>query len=760
MVATVTVLFVLATAHGAPASFKQLRVGSAVVSLPANWTALGPQVPVWLHLHGAPAVVEEQFAASGAAGVLVNVTLPGLSKVYADRFAGATALAELLRETEAALRAESPAQLWRLGRLTVSSFSAGFGGVRAMLREPAAFDRIAALVMADSIYCGYAGEAAAKQVDEELMAGFLRFAEAAVKGEKRLVISHSAQVPEGYASTTETADFLIRKLGGSRSAETQEWPGGLSLESSFRQGGVEIFGFAGVGPEDHMRHLRTIGALMERVAPAVARAAASVAELQAQIEALVTHPRFSGALWGVKIISLESGATLYTHHADRLMSPASNSKLYTGALALDRLGGDYRIATPIFGTAKPDASGRLAGDVIVSGRGDPSWKVRRSNRKFAEIFAPFVAALEQAGVKHITGDLVADTTWFRGLPNGSGWTADDLNDDYGAEISAITIEENYAELRVTPAATVGAPCVVEFLHPHTGLVIDNRIVTAAKGTTRRIEVRRIFGENVVHLFGEVPLGTTPDPIEVTVPRPAQWFAAALKAELAERGIRVDGAARSLRWPDAPATNGDSVKLGEVVSPPLRDLVTAFMKPSQNLETDLIFGHVGETLRAPDAPARQTTEDAGVRGLREFLVARGLPADEVRFEEGSGLSRNNLTTANATIALLRMMATHQEAAAFTASLPIAGVDGSLRRRMKGTPAADNVRAKTGTLRYANALSGYVTTAAGERLAFSLMLNRYVPPAGRRATDELDEIAVALARFTARSVAAGDAETPPR
>ncbi len=755
-------VLVLGSTAGAAdsAAFKQLKAEGAVVSLPGGWQAKGPEIPVWLHLHGAPAVVEAQFAASGAPGVLVNVTLPGLSKVYADRFAAPGALATLLQTVEKTLRAESSSQPWRLGRLTISSFSAGFGGVRAMLREPAAFERIAGLVMADSLYCGYSGDPGAKQVDEELMAGFLRFAEAAVKGEKRLVISHSAQVPEGYASTTETADYLIRKLGGTRTADAREWPGGLNLQSTFRKGGAEIFGFAGTGPEDHMRHLRAMGALMERGASAMLPAAASVAELQAQLESLVTHPRFRGALWGVKIVSLESGATLFEHHADRLMSPASNSKLYSGALALDRLGGDYRIVTPIFGTVKPDAAGRLAGDVIVSGRGDPSWKVRRSNRKFAEIFAPFVAALEKAGVKHITGDLVADTTWFRGLPNGSGWTADDLNDDYGAEISAITLEENYAELRVTPAATAGAPCTVEFMHPHTGLVIDNRLVTAPKGTTRRIEVRRIFGENVVHLFGEVPLGTTPDPIEVTVPRPAQWFAAALKAALIERGIRVDGAARSLRWPDAPATNGDSVELGEVVSPPMRELVTAFMKPSQNLETDLIFGHVGETLRAPDAPARQTTEDAGVRALREFLVARGLPADEVRFEEGSGLSRNNLTTANATIALLRVMATHKEAEAFAASLPIAGVDGTLRRRLRGTPAEGNLRAKTGTLRYANALSGYVTTAAGERLAVSLMLNRYVSPSGRRAADELDEIAVALARFTAGSVAAGDAETPPR
>ena len=262
-----------------------------------------------------------------------------------------------------------------------------------------------------------------------------------------------------------------------------------------------------------------------------------------------------------------------------------------------------------------------------------------------------------------------------------------------------------------------------------------------------MEAVRLTGENVVHVFGELPVGDKAEILDVTVPRPAAWFAAALREALARKGIRVAGGARSVRWPDAPAGGATSVKLGEVKSPPLRELVTALMKPSQNLETDLLFAHLGEVRRVADAPAvpgARTSEEYGVAALQEFLKKSGLPADEVRFEEGSGLSRNNLTTANAT---------HREAKSFGESLPIAGVDGSLKRRMKGTPAEGNVRAKTGSLRYANALSGYVTTAAGERLAFSLMLNRSVPPAGRTARDDLDDIAVMLAQFAGRSDAAG-------
>ena len=731
-------------------TFKQLRVGQAVVSVPAHWTTLGPEIPVWLHLHGAPATVESGFASIGAPGLLINVTLPGLSKVYADYFADPNAFPVLLQEAETALRNASTTQPWRLGRLTVSSFSAGFGGVRQLLAQPGAFDRIATLVMADSIYCGYTGPVGEHRVDPALMAGFLRYAQLAADGRKRLLITHSRQVPEGYASTTETAEYLIAQLGGIRSFEPQDWSGGLRWLSSFTQGQCDIFGFDGDGPEDHMRHLRAIGSFYERVAsPPTPRAATSLEDLRAQLAAHLAQPRFGQALWGVKVVSLDSGRTLFEDHADRLQSPASNSKLYTAALALDRFGGDYRIVTPLLASSAVGPDGTVRGDMMVSGRGDPSWRSPPKRAEFWKTFEPFVAALQRAGVRRITGDLVADATYFQMAPNGAGWTADDLNDYYGAEISAITLEDNYVELRIAPGATAGSPAALTWLQPHAGLVLDNRVMTTAKGGPRRIDARRIFGENVVHVFGEMPLEAAAYVEDVTVPRPANWFAVALHAALARAGIAVEGQPRSVRWPDAPAAGPAAVKLGEVVSPPLRELVTGFMKPSQNLETDLIFAHVGETRREAATPATRSSEQLAVAALREFLQANQLPVEDVRFEEGAGLSRNNLTTANATVALLACMARHRESAAFRDALPIAGVDGTLRRRMKATAAEGNVRAKTGTLRYANSLSGYVTSAGQERLAFSVMLNRAVVPPGRNSRDDVDAIAVMLAAFAGRS-----------
>lgn len=484
-----------------------------------------------------------------------------------------------------------------------------------------------------------------------------------------------------------------------------------------------------------------------------AAGAATIEELQGRIDAFVGQEKFTGALWSIEVASLDTGRTLYQHHARRRMRPASNSKLYAGALALDTLGGAYRIRTPLLGTGPVDSAGVLAGDLVIAGRGAPDWNPRDAKKDFWTAFEPFVAELKRAGVKHIRGDIVADATWLRGPPHGASWTVDDMADYYGAEISAVTLEENYVDLHVTPGAKPGDPVKVDVLQPLSGLEFRNELTTVSAadhqklGERRGVRVLRLPGETMVRLQGAVAAGGKVIQGEATAPRPAQWFAVALREALLKAGITVDGKARSLRWPEAPALA--TVEIGAIVSAPLRDLVRGFMVPSQNLETDLIFAHTGEMRRPPGTPEWVRSDELAVDLLDAFTQKLGIPRDEVIFDEGSGLSRNNLTTAAATVALLKHMATHRETEAFLASLPVAGVDGTLAKRMKGTAAEKNVRAKTGGLRWAATLSGHVTTAAGERLVFSLMLNRHRGTTERPARAEIDEIAVMLAEFAGKS-----------
>ena len=479
---------------------------------------------------------------------------------------------------------------------------------------------------------------------------------------------------------------------------------------------------------------------------------ATLAELQQRLAEQVNHPRFAAGSMGVKIVSLDTGKTLFEHDAGKLFSPASNSKLYTMALALDKLGGDYRIKTSLYAAANPDRRGTLKGDLIVYGRGDPTINARLNDGDIFKALEPLVAALTNAGVKRIRGDLVGDDSFIHGPPYGSGWAWDDTQNYYGAEISALTINDNTLQIIVKPSASNGAPCRIELSPATKYLVVSNRTQTVSSGR-RSLNFYRPIESNVLYVTGQMPLGETNHTDDVTMHNPAGLFVAFFRETLARHGLKVSGKSRTANWLDQQAKPRDLsklVELGFVESLPMRDIDREVMKPSQNLYTDLVLAHIGALEQNSEDRWHQTTEDVGIRELRKFLEKAGVPRGDVQFEEGSGLSRNNLTTPNATIALLQYMSRHAEADAYLNALPIAGMDGTLRSRMKNTPAAGNVRAKTGTLRWANSLSGHVKTAAGERLIFSIMLNRYNAPDNEHSgRAEIDKIAVMLAGFTERS-----------
>ena len=477
---------------------------------------------------------------------------------------------------------------------------------------------------------------------------------------------------------------------------------------------------------------------------------ATLAELRQRLADHIGQPKYAAALWGVKIVSLDSGKTVFEQNPQKLFSPASNSKLYTVALALDRLGADYRIKTSLYAKAAPNGAGTIKGDLIVYGRGDPAINARLHGGDIYKALQPLVCALTNAGVKRIAGDLVGDESYFRGPPLGSGWVWDDLEYYYGAEISALTINDNTLQATVKPGVRVGAQCQVTLQPTTAWLSFSNRTETAEKGAPRRIHLYHPLCQNIIYVSGQMPIDDSGYTNEVTMHNPAGLFVSLFKQALTRQGIKVSGKVRSMNWLDREAQPFDRdklVELGTVESLPLRDIAREVQKPSQNLYTDLLLAHVGEQSRMADTPAGQTSEDLGIRELNKFLAQAGVKPGETIFEEGSGLSRDNLTTPNAAVTLLQFMNRHQCAQVYLDALPIAGVDGTLRSRMKGTPAAGNVRAKTGTLRWANSMSGHVTTAAGEHLVFSLMVNRYYE--SRPARGDLDTIGVLLASFTGRT-----------
>lgn len=520
-----------------------------------------------------------------------------------------------------------------------------------------------------------------------------------------------------------------------------------------------------------LRSLLLVCLLWQPVCPTFAQptnAPATLAELQQRLTDLVTQPRFAAGTFGVKVVSLDTGKTLFAHDAEKLLSPASNCKIYTMAMVLDKLGGDYRIKTSLYSTAKPDKRGNLKGDLIVYGRGDPGFNIKAGDGDIFRALQPLVTALTNAGVRKISGDIISDDSFIVGSPFGSGWVWDDMNYYYGAEISALTINDNTLQISVKPGAKVGTAALLTISPATSHIVLSNRTQTVAAGTRRDINFYRPLGQNVIYVSGQMPLNATNYSDDVTMSRPAGLFAELFREALLRNGIKITGKTRTVTWLDrqgVPLNASKLVELGFVESKPMREINVAVQKPSQNLYTDLMLAHVGSLERervVAERAARNTnapvetvggtisSEDYGVRELDKFLTNAGVKRGDVKFEEGSGLSRNNLVTPNATIALLQFMSKHAEAKSYYDALPIAGKDGTLRNRLKGTRAEGNVHAKTGTLRWANSTSGYVTTAAGEKLVFCLMLNRYAAPATEfSARAELDKAIVLLADFSGRS-----------
>jgi D-alanyl-D-alanine carboxypeptidase/D-alanyl-D-alanine-endopeptidase (penicillin-binding protein 4) len=510
----------------------------------------------------------------------------------------------------------------------------------------------------------------------------------------------------------------------------------------------------------------------------LAQAPKTLTELQTRISAILAKPELSSATIGVKVTSLDSGRVLFEENAIKLLRPASNMKIYTVATALDRLTPEYRFTTSVFANARPDSYGVVRGDLRVYGRGDPSIAARFNNGDYFKGIDELANRIVAAGVKRVEGDLVGDETYFTGPKYGSGWEWEDLTWYYGAEITPLAINDNALDLFVKPATAVGQPALITTGPPDPLLTVVNRVTTSAKGVRREISIHRGLGENTITITGSIPLEDRGFTAGIGISHAALLFVYLLRNSLVQKGVVITGKSRTtgeaaipvvvIPPPAQPSQAHSSVssaaqtELATLQSPPFSVIAAQTMKPSQNLYTELILRTLGKlgppplatttTSSAPTTPTTTslpsifspTSESLGLEAVRTFLKTAGIRPESLVLDDGSGLSRGDMITADATVQLLTFMSKHRYADVFRDALPIAGVDGTLRNRLRGTPAEKNLRAKTGSLSSAASLAGYVTTAAGEKLAFSIMVNNYPRDLDPR-TACIDPIAVLLASF---------------
>src|SRR5438105_3411744 len=259
----------------------------------------------------------------------------------------------------------------------------------------------------------------------------------------------------------------------------------------------------------------------------------TLAELRSQIEQIVRQPALEPGFFAVKIVSLDTNQIIYEQNANKFVRPASNMKLYTVATAFDRLTPDYHFVTSVYAKEKPD-DGKIKGDLIVYGRGDPSFAARFNNGDYFKGINDLADRIVAAGVKRVKGDLVGDESYFNGAPLGSGWEWEDLQWGYGAQVSALTVNDNAIDLTVKPGEKVGAAVVITSGPPATFMTIANRATTGPKGSKSELQLYRGLGGNTLEVSGSLPLGDSGFAGSVAIPNPALAFVSMLRDALVKR----------------------------------------------------------------------------------------------------------------------------------------------------------------------------------------------------------------------------------
>lgn len=447
---------------------------------------------------------------------------------------------------------------------------------------------------------------------------------------------------------------------------------------------------------------------------AIVSAADALVLLRSALDRIFDDPNFTNAQWGVEIVSLDRGEPIYERNAARLYMPASNNKVLTTAATLVRLGPDFRYETRVLADG-PVVDGTLKGNLVVVGSGDPSNAPRFLGADPFQMFKDWTSRLKEKGIRRIEGDLLGDEAAFEVKLLGNGWEWDDLAYGYAAPVSALQFNENLIAIEIAPGEKEDGPAVLKIRPLEKYLSVENKVLTAAAGTDADIDIERGEGRESVVLRGVVPLKSSPQIRTVAVQFPSNYYLEALKGVMQQEGIDVSRCeVKAVRGWNPPSAQ----LLWVHSSPPLAEIIKPLLKVSQNLYAETLIRTLGLKF------CGEGTFSGGKKVVEGALHDMAIEKGTYFYADGSGLSRRNLITADLLVRIFRFMYRHEYFQQFYDALPIAGVDGTIAGRMKGTKAENNVHAKTGSVAYVRSLSGYVRTADGEMLAFSMIANNFL------------------------------------
>jgi len=484
------------------------------------------------------------------------------------------------------------------------------------------------------------------------------------------------------------------------------------------------------------------------ISAAVSLQAQSRGSVQQRVTRLIDQPPFDRATWNI-FAQDDRGRVLLNRNGDRFSVPASNTKLVVAAAGTVLLPHDYRVSTSIYANGTI-TNGVLQGDLVVYGRGDPTWSERcysvdtlaagMCDSTWTAVDA-IAESLRARGIKRITGRIVGDGSYFEPLLTHPGWNSFDLNWWYAAPVSGLGFHDNSVDFQIAPGPAIDAPPVISWTPDLHMFTFENRARTVASDSTTTIgdNFFRKPGTADIWAAGTVSLNRSPWIESFALPDPNLYAARALTASLQRKGIAVEGGAasttdsmayRALRCCGSPLT--------EYRGRPLPDIVFPILNTSQNWFAEtllkILARAVGDT----------GSWEKGLDVEKRFLID-SVKIDSTAFslEDGSGLAAGNLVTPHAFVQLLTFMYHHPKRAPFIAALPRAQQPGSLLRRFVRTPLEGRVLAKTGSIDRVNTLSGYIERPDGHVITFSIQANAHDVPT-RQMLAQIDSVVVQLAR----------------
>ncbi|MEO0128643.1 MAG: D-alanyl-D-alanine carboxypeptidase/D-alanyl-D-alanine-endopeptidase [candidate division WOR-3 bacterium] len=422
------------------------------------------------------------------------------------------------------------------------------------------------------------------------------------------------------------------------------------------------------------------------------------------IDTIINVPELKNAHYGIIILDLNKDSIIYNYNGEKLLVPASNMKIITTAASLYFLGKEFRYKTCLYlrGTIKDK---KLYGDIILQGRGDPYFSLENLER--------FVDKIKSLGIIEINGGIIIIDDYFTDERLPAGWSWHYLDAKYAPEISALSFNKNVVSVRLRPT-NVGELANV-YIYPATGYIkLINRMTTTAN--SENIIIYRKPEENTIVVDGFINIKNARD-INVAVKDPAMFVGEYFKERLIASNIKISNPVSRIKTYELFLNQTQPLLIDSILSPALSEIIKETNTESENLYAEILLKTLGAFRY------KEGSFNSGLNAVKEFLNVCGVDTQNISIWDGSGLSKNNLVSPAALIAVLKFMYNSNLFEDFYNSLPEPG-KGTLKARFNGF--SDTLRAKTGAIQATSCLSGYLKIINGQDYAFSMLFNNFTCP----------------------------------